>query len=88
MPVGTSEDLADGDVAGLGELLEVSDALALRDELAGVGLDPPEEDVQEGGLAGAVDTDQADAVPLVYLKTHILQHLDGAERFGYGQGLQ
>ena len=37
------------------------------------------QDLQKGGLAGAVDADDAHLVPLIQVKIHVLQQLAAAE---------
>ena len=86
--VRASEDLAHGDVAGLCELLQISYPLRLLYELAGVRFDLTHEDAQEGGLPGAVDPYESDAVALVDLEADVLEDLDGAEGLGYRLGFE
>ena len=45
----------------------------------GIGLQLSGQDLQKGGLAGAVDADDAYLVPLVQIKIHILQQLAAAK---------
>ena len=46
---------------------------------AAVRLRDTGEDLQKGGLAGAVDADNAHLVPLVEIEIHIIQQLAAAE---------
>ena len=61
---GTPHDAADGlarlEVRILGDVGEAR--AAAQHQIAGVGLDAPGEDLQQRGLAGAVGSDQAEAV--------------------------
>ena len=48
-------------------------------DASGIRLGDPRQDLQEGGLAGAVDADDAHLVPFIQIKIHILQQLAAAE---------
>ena len=54
---------------------------AAEHQIAGVGLDAPGEDLQQGGLAGAVGSDQAEAVAFLNAEGHAAKQRRGAEGF-------
>ena len=63
--------------------MNVADAGALAEgNLAGIGLLLGAEDGEEGGLAGAVGTDEADAIPVVDGEGEVIEQGSGAEAFG------
>src|SRR5699024_12672233 len=69
----------DGEVAGPGVLGQVADPAARRDVPArGPAL--PGEDLRQGGLAGPVATDEADAVPGGHPEGRVLEEDPGAGR--------
>ena len=84
---GGFEDGADGEAGGEGGLLaDVADAGALAGgDFARVGLLDAGEDGEEGGFAGAVGADEADAVRVAHRKAKVFE--EGLRAEGLGQAL-
>jgi hypothetical protein len=87
---GGFEDLADGEAGGVGGLLaDVGDAGALAGgEVAGVGLLLAGEDGEEGGLAGAVGANEADAVGVGDGEGDVFEEGLRAKAFGEALGVE
>src|SRR5262249_34309938 len=58
---------------------EVGDVPSVEDDAAAIGPEPPGEDVERGGLAGAVRTDDADRLVRVHAEGQPVEDLQGAE---------
>ena len=57
-------------------------SVSLEDDFAGVGTEEPRDEVEDGGLPGAVGADETDDLALADVKLEIVDHLQPAERFG------
>ena len=61
----------------LGEIADLD--IGIAGDAPRVRLDHPRQDLQEGGLSGAVDADDTGLFALLQIEIHILQQLPGAE---------
>ena len=70
-------------------MLDVADAgEAAAGDFAIIGVDDPGEGAEEGGFAGAVGADEADAVALVDLELDIAKERGGPEGLGESLSVQ